>query len=173
MSNLPGAAVMQMNDLAARLHQRWRPSPASEGIDMGNGLVMPAEDVLDGHAQRLRSRYAQFSAMKVGVQVDDNLVAAITVLAPDLAPLTELAEEVAEAVSPVQPAAQFRQNLHEALERTHRQHAAQRVLGTRSTPTAGGLWHNQRRPLLVGGVILALLLIWRLLICDRPIDTRT
>lgn len=32
-----------------------------------------------------------------------------------------------------QPAPDFRRKLHRALERTHRQHAAQRVLGTRRT----------------------------------------
>lgn len=36
----------------------------------------------------------------------------------------------------VQPAPEFRRKLHQALERTHRQHAAQRALGTRRVYTA-------------------------------------
>jgi hypothetical protein len=99
------------------------------GIDLGNGRVLGAEDVLEGHYRRLTATRPR--QRRASVQVGDNLMAAITVLAPDLAPLTELAEEVAGAVPPVQPAVEFRRHLHQALERTHRQHAAQRALGTR------------------------------------------
>jgi hypothetical protein len=88
-------------------------------------------------------------------------MAAITVLAPDLAPLTELAEEVAGAMPPVQPAAEFRRHLHQALERTHRQHAAQRALGTRR-PFAP---EREPRPLWWLVMALAVLLViggvWR------------
>ena len=150
-----------MNSLAARLQRTWHPPPARDGIDMGGGVMMDAEDVLEGHARRLQSRRANKSAVNVGVQVDDDLVSAITVLAPDLAPLTELAEEVAEAVTPVHPTPQFRQHLHEALERTHRQYAAQRVLGTRPAPGRSQqfLWV----PLLLGGAFLVLLAFWRIM----------
>lgn len=95
---------------------------------------MPAEDVLEGHFRRVaaqRAPAARRPTRKVEIQVGDNLVAAIAVLAPDLVPLTALAEDVSTAVPPVQPAPKFRADLQEALERTHRQHAAQRVLGTR------------------------------------------
>lgn len=108
-----------------------------QSIDFGNGATLGPEDVLETHFQRLaRSRHARTAAPRtrtrtVPVQVGDNLVAAIAVLAPHLAPLTELAEDVAETVAPVQPEQTFRDSLHHALEQTHRQHAAQRVLGTR------------------------------------------
>ena len=109
---------------------RWTPAPP-RGIDLGDGRILGAEDVLEGHFRRLASRPR---SQNVHVQVSDDLAAAITVLAPDLAPLTIVAEEVADAVPLVQPAPDFRQHLHQALERTHRQHAAQRTLGTRPTP---------------------------------------
>lgn len=107
-----------------------RRTTAPRGIDLGGGRMLRAEDVLEGHFRRLASR-PRAQTQHVSVQVGDNLLAAITVLAPDLAPLTMVAEEVAGAMPYVQPAQDFRLHLHEALERTHRQHAAQRTLGTR------------------------------------------
>ncbi len=112
-----------------------RPSPPPRGIDLGNGRILGAEDVLEGHYRRLTTRPRTH---QVKVHVADNLAAAITVLAPDLTPLTLVAEEVANAVPRVQPAPDFRMHLHEALERTHRQHAAQRTLGTRPPGSATG-----------------------------------
>jgi hypothetical protein len=127
------------------------------GIDLGNGRVMGAEDVLEGHYRRLATQ-RQPETRQVAVQVGDNLMAAITVLAPDLAPLAEVAEHVSGAVPVVEPEQHFRQNLHQALERTHRQHAAQRVLGTRPTPrpkpvTPVNWW-------LVAGILATLALFW-------------
>ena len=95
---------------------------ANRPIDMGNGRVIRAADVLDGHARRLMARTVQ-------VQVKPDLQAAISVLAPDLAPLTNLAEEVANTTPRVEPTQRFRDDLHRALEQSHRQHAAQRHLG--------------------------------------------
>lgn len=105
---------------------RWpkREEQSAPKLDMGQGEALPAEDVLDGHFRRLFRRHT------VEVQTDDSLKSAITVLAPDLAPLTDLAEDLADAVPDVQPEEQFRQDLHRALELTHRQHTAQRALGT-------------------------------------------
>lgn len=102
-------------------------------IDLGNGKFLEAEDVLEGHFHRIAST-------TVPVQVSPTLTAAITVLAPGLTPLTELAEQVAHTVPMVQPTPQFRQHLHLALEQTHRQHAAQRVLGTRPPASEGTAW---------------------------------
>ena len=45
--------------------------------------------------------------------------------------MTDLAEEVAHTLPVAQPTPQFRDTLYKALEQTHRQHHAQRVLGTR------------------------------------------
>ena len=123
----------------------WREDAlASETIDMGDGRKLGAEDVLEGHYRRLYAPHASRRAAtrasarssgkrgrEVQVQVGDNLIAAITVLAPSLVPLAEIAEDVARTVPSVRPEPDFRERLHEALERTHRQHAAQRTLGTR------------------------------------------
>jgi hypothetical protein len=125
---------------------------------MGNGRTLGAEDVLEGHFRRVAAR-RQPLTRQVSVQVGDNLMAAIAVLAPDLVPLTELAEQVSGVVPLVEPAPQFRQNLHQALERTHRQHAAQRVLGTRPTaptkpPRLLGWW------MVLAGLAATLALLW-------------
>lgn len=116
---------------------RIRQDAAERPIDMGNGRFMRAADVLDGHSRRLTARTVQ-------VQVKPNLQVAISVLAPELAPLTALAEEVAHSALHVEPARQFREDLHRALEQTHRQHAAQRQLGTRaancSTESSAWRW---------------------------------
>jgi hypothetical protein len=133
------------------------------GIDLGNGRVLGAEDVLEGHYRRIASqRQPSPNAMatrQVAVQVGDNLTVAIAVLAPDLAPLTEIAEQVSGAVPLVAPERHFRDNLHQALERTHRQHAAQRMLGTRPLPSRksssrGNWW------MALAGVVATALLLW-------------
>jgi hypothetical protein len=112
-----------------------RRSGIVQPIDLGNNRFLSPEDVLDGHFRRLSSR-------TVKIQVENDLQAAITVLAPGLAPLTELASEVAGVVPQVQPDAQFRQDLHRALELTHRQHTAQRKLGTQAEEPPSLLWHS-------------------------------
>jgi hypothetical protein len=141
-----------------------RESSSSPGIDLGNGRIMAAEDVLEGHFRRVAARRhpptqgASPGIHTVEVQVADGLVAAIGVLAPELAPLTALAEDVSTAVPLVQPEAKFRATLQEALERTHRQHAAQRRLGTRppvaqrawTEPAPAPLWWLTALLLLVG-----------------------
>jgi hypothetical protein len=113
-------------------------------IDMGNGRVLAAEDLLEGHFHRL-------AAGTVQVQVKRDMQAAITVVAPQLAPLTEVAREVAQAVPVAQPAARFRHDLHKALELTHRQQAAQRKLGTRPAPAES---HWGALGLVIAGVVL-------------------
>jgi hypothetical protein len=131
------------------------PMPSPTPVNMGNGRFLTAEDVLEGHFRRLTT---QPTAQTVTLQVKDDLNAAITVLAPELTPLTRVAQEVAQTVPAVQPEPRFRQNLHSALERTHRQHSAQRVLGTRSpTPTGSPLWHTAA-PVAV--LFLALFALW-------------
>lgn len=137
----------------------WRRESLPKGkIDMGNGRVLGPEDVLEGHYRRLTTR-RQSATRRVNVQVGDNLMAAITVLAPDLAPLTEVAEQVSGALPVVEPEPRFRENLHQALERTHRQYAAQRALGTRPVPrpkpaTPIGWW------VVLVGVVAAVMLLW-------------
>lgn len=104
-------------------------------VDMGDGRILGPEDVLEGHWNRLlaqrRTPAGARWARTVQVRVPDDINAAIMVMAPDLAPLTELAEEVADALPAVRPEPRFRRDLYAALEQTHRQHSAQRTLGTR------------------------------------------
>ncbi len=126
------------------------------GIDLGNGRMLPPEDVLEGHYRRLAT-HRNAAPRHVAVQVGDNLTVAIAVLAPDLLPLTNIAERVSDAVPPVEPAPQFRAHLHEALERTHRQHAAERIIGIRPQPRPASpinWW------LVLAGLIATLALWW-------------
>ncbi len=121
-----------MQNLAKRLHRPPAEQRYAGGrVDMGNGQVLGPEDVLDGHWSYLLAERSARGARTVTVQVPDNWSAAIQVMAPELAPLTELAQEVADALPAVHPAPQFRRDLYQALEQTHRQYSAQRALGTR------------------------------------------
>lgn len=108
-----------------------------EKVDLGNGRFVQAEDVLESHFSN------RLDTPRLTVHVEGDLNQALTALAPGLASLTELAEEVDQLVPRAQPTPQFRQDLHKALELTHRQHHAQRVLGTRvekpETQTPWGL----------------------------------
>jgi hypothetical protein len=135
----------------------WGERLPKNGIDLGNGRVLEPEDVLEGHYRRL-SKQRQPATRQAVVQVGDNLNAAISVLAPELTPLTEVAEEVSGAVPHVEPDHRFREHLHEALERTHRQHTAQRILGTRPLP------RKRTNPvnwwMVVAGVVAMLALVW-------------
>ncbi len=126
-----------MRDLKGLLHWNRGPGLYATGLDLGDGRTMPPEDVLDGHSARLLAG-RRSGARTVPVQVDDNLSAAITVMAPNLAPLADLAEQVAVAVPAVQPEPDFRRNLYAALERTHRQYLTQEALGTRPPHDRGG-----------------------------------
>lgn len=112
--------------------QREQPEDTGPAIDMGDGRYLTAADLLEGHYHRLATQ-------TVTVQVKPDLQSAITILAPELAPLTAVASEVAQALPRVQPAAHFRADLHRALELTHRQQHAQRVLGTRAPETKSDL----------------------------------
>ena len=145
-----------MNKLRDLLHLNEGRDACQAGLDMGDGRTLTPEDVLDGHGARLlANRRRQAIRTTVPVQVDDDLSAAITVMAPDLAPLADLAEEVAVAVPAVAPAPKFRQNLYEALERTHRQYRVQEALGTRPSQR-GGAHRTTDLWILVGLVAIAL-----------------
>jgi hypothetical protein len=141
------------------------------GIDMGDGRRLGADDVLEGHYRRMarhRQPTSKPATRQVAVQVGDGLMAAITVLAPDLVPLTEMAEQVSNAVPLVEPERQFRQNLHQALERTHRQHAAQRALGTRPMPQATRNWRGWMVAVGLLAAVVALVWGWRALQDEAP-----
>ena len=136
----------------------WRSRPRAPMVDMGQGRSLSAEDLLDGHFRRLTRRAA---TRTVEVQVDDQLRAAITVLAPDLSPLTRLAEELAGVVSDVHPEPRFRADLHRALEQTHRQHAAQRTLGTRTPVVVESTSRAWWAVPVIALIFVASLLWWR------------
>lgn len=106
------------------------------GIDLGDGRQLRAEDVLEGHFQRLAASTCHSEELRV--QVTPTLSAAIRVMAPQLAPLTQIAEELASTFPTVSPAPDFRRDLHNALEMAHRQHAAQRAAGALSLAESGG-----------------------------------
>ena len=145
----------------------WRRESLPQGgIDLGNGRTLGAEDVLEGHYRRLSSRRPVYTnppaTRQVAVQVGDNLMVAIAVMAPDLVPLTQVAEQLSDAVPLVAPEREFREHLHQALERTHRQHAAQRMLGTRPQPRPKSSRQLQWWVVLAGVVAtIALVLGWR------------
>lgn len=134
---------------------RGRQPDPEQRVHLGNGQFLAAEDVLEGH-------FHQMATATVPVQVRPDLTAAITILAPGLTPLTDLAEEVAHTMPLVQPTAQFRHDLHKALEQTHRQHAAQRVLGTRrSAPGDTSPWGMIVVLVMVVVTLLGALTYWQ------------
>jgi hypothetical protein len=106
-----------------------QPDAPAEKVDLGNGHFVKGEDVLESHFTN------RLDAPRLTVHVEGDLNKALTALAPGLASLTELAEEVDQAVPRAQPTPQFRQDLQKALELTHKQHNAQRILGTRIETT--------------------------------------
>jgi hypothetical protein len=144
---------MRWPELRWPLHVRGEPEPQ---IDMGNGRLVSAADVLEGHYRRLATR-------TVTVQVQPDLQSAITVVAPELAPLTAVAADVAQAMPSIQPTMQFRQELHRALELSHRQQQAQRILGT--YPAAAE--NNLPWGLLIGVAVLVTVLVGWLLVRRR------
>ena len=122
-------------------------------VDLGNGCSVKAEDLLDSHFTN------RIDAPRLTVHVEGDLNKALTALAPGLASLTELAEEVDQAVPRAQPTPQFRQDLQKALELTHKQHHAQRVLGTRvETPEAQIPWSMLSRVVLLVACTISLTL---------------
>mgnify|MGYP003382275905 CR=1 FL=1 len=126
--------MQQLRSLFAAGRQ---PRPPRNGIDLGGGHFVKPEDVLEGHFRRLAvssAPAASTASHEVQVQVGGNLKAAIRVMAPTLAPLTQIAEELAGKFTTVSPTPQFRSELHRALEAAHRQQIAQRSLGTQTAP---------------------------------------
>lgn len=127
----------------------------SARIDLGSGQSLGAEDVVEGHFQRLST-----DAQNVA-----SLDKAIASLAPELTPLTDVAAEVADTILPAHPEAQFRANLHQALELAHKQQAAQRVLGIVPPQQAEQTWADAitAKPSLIACLFLftsVLFIIW-------------
>jgi hypothetical protein len=74
--------------MSSALTNFWRRDRRRATIDMGHGRTLSVEDVLDGHFRRMTrdAMTRTVDARTVEIQVDDQLRAAITVLAPDLSP---------------------------------------------------------------------------------------
>lgn len=136
-------------------HMAGQPELPADKVDLGNGQIVQGEDVLDSHFTN------RLDTPRLTVHVEGDLNRALTALAPGLASLTELAEKVDEAVPRAQPAPQFRQDLQKALELTHRQHHAQRVLGTRvETPEPGVPWTMLALILMVIACTVSMTFYW-------------
>ncbi len=94
----------------------WPRRRQPNGIDLGGGRLVPAEDLLEGHFRRMAHPVAAHTSHDVNVQVSRDASAAIRVVAPTLAPLTQVAEELASRLTTVKPTPQFRADLQRALE---------------------------------------------------------
>ncbi len=151
-------SVLRSLGLSA-LRNRNMPS----GIDLGDGRQLRAEDVLEGHFRRLAASTCQSEELRV--QVTPTFSAAIRVMAPQLAPLTQIAEELASTFPNVSPAPDFRRDLHQALEMAHRQHTAQRAGASlpaeRAVPVKYLLWLALGATLSIGALV-GVLGVWRL-----------
>lgn len=97
-----------------------------KSIDMGGGRTVRPEDLLEGHFQRLAGRRP--GSEEVTIQVDAAGSTVLRVSAPSLAPLAEVAEELATRMTTVQPSAGFRDQLHRSLEEAHRRQMEERRL---------------------------------------------
>jgi hypothetical protein len=115
-------------------------------------LAFAQPNVSSNHLSSGWHALSEPETQEVFVQAAPTRQVAIRVLTPKLAPLTQLAEEIADSMPAAQPAPKFRQDLQKALELSHRQRAAQRVLGTRPAP-------KKRAPLSLSQLGLALLLV--------------
>lgn len=122
-------------------------------IDLGNGKMVRSEDLLDGHANNLRT-------IKLDHATEPkkrDLTSAVRVVAPEIAPLTDLAYTIAEKSPQSQPKDKFRADLQHALESTHRQQKVRRTLGmqppARKEPA---LWKSPWFMAFVGLLLLLL-----------------
>lgn len=122
--------------------RRWQQMRKERrSIDLGGGYRISPEDVLESHFRQIAGPPIVLRTQDVGVQVTPNLHTAIRVVAPTLAPLAQIAEELTTRMPTVQPAANFRSELHMALEEAHRVQTAQRIIAAARA--------RSRRPRLV------------------------
>lgn len=142
-------------------------------VDLGGGRQVAAEDVLEGHFRRMaraghtaQLAQAAQAGSEVRVQLAPGLTGAIRVMAPQLAPLTEVAEELASAFPSVRPAPEFRSELHRALEVAHREHMAARAALAERNAAQGGrrisarTWLWALAPTLAVALVAALVAWW-------------
>lgn len=117
-------------------------------VDMGGGRVINSVDIVDGHAQRLSE------------ESTNDLTSAIHVVAPQLAPLTDLAQEIADRSTKAHPDDKFRSDLQRALETTHRQQTARRSLGIQAAAQEDPLWWESPWAMVVATLVTLLVLRW-------------
>ncbi len=123
----------------------------SKGLDLGNGVVLKAEDVVDSHAKRLQTRNGSAS-----------LSPALRSLAPDLAPLTDLAQSVADQSPDARPADKFRSDLQRALETSHKQQTVRRTLGIQPAAKVDPpVWQSPWFVALLLGVVMTWMFFYR------------
>lgn len=106
---------VEVGKLFGAVFRRSKPA-----IDLGGGRLVAPEDLLEGHFRRLAGAPPLEPRDTVRVQTTPSLNALIQVAAPTLAPLTQIAEQLATKLPTLQPAADFRSQLHHALEEEHR-----------------------------------------------------
>lgn len=126
-------------------------------VDLGGGRSARPEDLLEGHFQKLAGRAA--GSQEVNVQVSPNESTVLRVSAPALAPLAEIAEELASRIPTIQPAAGFRDELHRSLEEAHRRQMEARRLEpmvVHSPRTRAWMW------IALGGLVIATCGLWLL-----------
>ncbi|MCB0128978.1 MAG: hypothetical protein KDE58_42220 [Caldilineaceae bacterium] len=129
--------------------------PPTEQVYFGNGQIVSADDILDGHFQQITGHSEQNSSANslTTKQAQQERHTKIEQIAPHLTPLTDLAENVAETMADAQPTTHFRTTLNKALTETHRQHSAQRTIGIRTTQAHDDEWKN----LMIVGLIITVL----------------
>lgn len=120
-------------------------TPPIEQVDFGNGHLVSADDILDGHFQQLTAQSEHDESVKSSraEQSDPELHSIIENVAPTLTPLTDLAENMAETIPEAHPTLHFRDTLNKALTETHRQHSAQQTLGIQSVQHKSQDWRNK------------------------------
>ncbi|MFN8440241.1 MAG: hypothetical protein U0175_05715 [Caldilineaceae bacterium] len=126
-------------------------------VDLGGGRVVNAEDIVDGHAQRLHKEAKQETDKSTSTSVTN----AMRVVAPELAPLTDLAQNIANQSTKAQPDGKFRSDLQRALESSYRQQHVRRKLGLQPAAQKDLPWFQS--PWLIGTVVVVMLMVFRLL----------
>lgn len=126
-------------------------------VDLGGGRMVSAEDIVDGHAQRLHKE----TRHEADKSTSTNLTNAVRTVAPELAPLTDLAQKIADQSTKAQPDGKFRSDLQQALESTYRQQHVRRKLGLQLAAQKDPLWWQS--PWLLGAVLVVMVVALRLL----------
>jgi len=150
-----------------RLSTRSSTKPAAEQLSRDGAPDHAAHETTTAESDAPDASAAHHSPSPPASQsAPDDLNIAIATLAPHLAPLTKLAEDVAQTVPSIQPEPQFRADLHRALEQAHERQAAQRTLGV--FVNADGeysiFWRLVNRPTVIAGIPIVfgiLIYVWR------------